>query len=344
MAAALTVFVGGLLVWSGINLVHGEPPGALWTPEDLPDLPADHDNGWRVVADRRTEIRQAASRSVDATVRSWLSVDPALERPTREALITVEQASSRPAVRAAAEACEAALAKPAFVDGCPVDGAKPCPALEIAQCNRLNSYGLLRHVSRGQWDRAGEGLERLIAHGEGHLGSARSVIGMLVALRNQQETTRLGGQLWAWALADDATGALAGARRRWLAFDATRLDGASAVIGEYLQALHGAVQIDRGEAETGELGMPGFFFDAGATIAELNRLYRGAGGVSGATWRPAAPPRPYAEGAGWWIVNPLGKLYLDAVLPPPRVYDALADERSRLVAALAELKNTVGAR
>ena len=47
--------------------------------------------------------------------------------------------------------------------------------------------------------------------------------------------------------------------------------------------------------------------------------------------------QPYAEGFGWWVRNPLGKLYLDAVLPTGRVYDSIAAERSRLSEAHADL-------
>jgi hypothetical protein len=335
MWAVLAVFVGGLLLWSGLNLLHAEPPGALWTPADLPDLPADEHNGWEVVRDHSDVIRKVPLRPVDAAVRFWMAADTAVERPTPEGLALAEQSFARQDVAAAWTACEEALATPAFVDGCDFDSAGRCPSLELAQCQRLTSFTLLRGVAAGQWATVGVGLDRLVAQGEGHLASARSLVGLLLALRNTSETMKLGTQLWSWARSDGATESLDAARRRAVAFEPEGVDASVAVIGEYLQALRGAVRIDRGEANAGELGMPGFFFDAGATIGELNRVFQGAGGIAGAASRPQAPLQPYAQGLGWWVRNPLGKLYLDAVLPPGRVYDSLATERSRLVEAHA---------
>lgn len=342
LRGALALFVGGLLLWSGLNLAHREPPAALWTPDDLPALPPPERNGWAAMDERRAVIAGADFGPVDEVVRGWLAVDPQLERPTEELLAGAAPWLSRGEGAAAWAGCERALARPRFVDGCPIDFAARCPTLEIARCQRLASFRMLEAVARGRWDDVGEGLARMTRHGREHVATARSLVGAMVAYRDLEETLRLAEQLVAWADGEQARRSLAPAAQALGELEPAGLDWSTAIVGEYLRGLRGAVMIDRGEADTDELHLPRFFFDAGATMEELNRLYRPRGGLAGAPLRPAAPAEPYAAGFGWWVRNPLGKLYLDAVLPPARVYDSLAVAQARLVEAHAELQSAWG--
>lgn len=330
----LALVAGGLLLWSGLNALHSPVPPALWTPGDLPAAPEAAENGWQLLRDHQHDFRGVPTGAVDQQVRAALAASGATAAPDRAAMTAADEQFSAPSVQRLWTLCDGAFASVEFVDACPLDYASRCPSLELRQCHRLASYRVLQHAARGLWADAAQQLEQLLGPGGSHLRSARSVVSMLVALRNQHSTLVLAGRLQRWARAAGAEADLAPLRASLASAEPTRAALDPAIISEYLRQLHGAVLIQRGEIE-GEGVLPGFFFNAGATIGELNRIYRPVREASGL---PAMPATRYTDPVAWWLVNPLGKLYLDAVLLPPRVFSSLAQARAELLAQQEQIR------
>lgn len=327
----LGLLVGGLLLWSGLNLMHAAPPEPLWTEDDLPRAPPPEQNGWHVLTSHATEIRRAPSQHVGKAVRAWLAVEDGLEPPDDPSVALADEEFATPEARAAWERCAAGLAKPTFADDCPIDFEAQCPALEIAGCHRLASFVVVRHVVGGQWSKAVQLLEPLVRQDMDHVATARSVVGTMVALYDLRDGFALSAWFVARARDADQHEAVQPLSRRVESFVPADVDFTPVVVAEYLLDQRGLRIIASGEADAPGLGLPGFFLDEGATAAELNRIYASAHLRAGAVRRPTYPSQPYAAGFGWWLINPLGKLFLDAVLPPERVFDSLAKAREEVL-------------
>jgi hypothetical protein len=203
---------------------------------------------------------------------------------------------------------------------------------------------VLEAAAGGQWPQAAAQAEVLLAQRLGHLRSARSPLGMLIALRGVREGLGLSSRLVGWARGAQAGAALDALARRVRGFADDPVDLQPAAVGDYLLARGGAERIAGGEVDSGGGALPRFFFDPGATIGELNRIYEPSKRVEAGAVVPSLPAEPYTARFGWWVRNPLGKLYLDAVLPPRRLFEDLVAERVALLAERAELLALLDAR
>ena len=330
-------FVAALLGWSALNLSHGEPPAALWSSDDLPAVPAPEVNGWNDLHQHPDLFRGLDTGEVDEVVRVVLQAGLGVPPPASAALDPARSALDRAEIKQAWEICEASLGRTEFVDACPLDFSGVCPGLDVLECQRLGSFHVIEAAARGEWSQAAGRADVLMAQRLGHVRSARSPLGMMIALRGAREGMELSSRLVRWARAAHAEPALAALQRRLGGFAAEEIDLTPALVGEYLLGRTGAERIGSGEVDSGGGALPRFFFDPGATVAELNRIYRPARLAAGTSVLPDLPAEPYTAHFGWWIRNPLGKLYLDTVLPPRRVFEDLVAERAALIEQRAEL-------
>jgi hypothetical protein len=330
-------FIAALLLWSALNLSHGEPPAALWSSDDLPSVPAPEVNGWSDLYQHPELFRGLDTGEVDQVVRAVLETELGVPPPASAALEPARRALERADIKQAWEICEASLGRSEFVDACPLDFSGVCPGLDVLECQRLGSFHVIEAAARGEWSQAAGRADVLMAQRLGHVRSARSPLGMMIALRAAREGMDLSSRLVSWARAAQAEPALGALQRRVRAFVAQEVDLTPALVGEYLLARTGAERIASGEVDSGGGALPRFFFDPGATVAELNRIYRPARLTAQSSALPDLPAEPYTAHFGWWIRNPLGKLYLDTVLPPRRVFEDLVAERAALIEQRAVL-------
>ena len=334
--------VGALLSWSAINLVHADPPLPLWAGQDLPAIPAAEDNGWNDLYQHPHLFQELDVGPVERAVGASLGRAPEAGPAAPEDLTEARRSLGQPDLLEAFATCEASLSRPAFVDDCPFDFSQSCPSVDVLECRRIAAFHVLDAASRHEWAQAVARGDILLAQSLAHLSSARSVLSMQIALQSARESLVLARQLTHWLRAAGATGLLAGLERRIRAFGVDPLDLNVALAGEYIRMLSGIERITRGEVDSGGGALPGFFFDPGATTAELNRIFAPVRAAREADVIPAVADKPYTAQLGWWVRNPVGKLYLDAVTLPRRHFETLLAERAALLEERSKLLTELG--
>lgn len=318
--------------WLALNAVHDDVPVPLWGADELPALPPPERNGWAVLQSRQGLFDGVDATLIEQALGESLAQPPGSSPPAPEQFAAARAQLATPAVAQAWAVCAEAFARPEFVDGCPIELEHRCPALDLLECHLLGSLQVLDAAAHHDWHGAADRLATLLAQAGAHARTARSTLGLMVALRASRQAVALARRVSSWAAPAGAEASLAPVRARLKALGEDPLNLRSAIIGEYVLELSGIERIHRGELDGGGGALPRFFFDPGATLAELNRIYQR---VAAAPAQPAVVPDipavGYTKRGWWWVRNPIGKLYLDSVLPPPQLFPHVLEERAALI-------------
>lgn len=304
-------------------------PDAPWRESELPSIPSAADNGlddvvlsasWSVgLPDSELSALSAPLDEETPTAR-WASIE-ATQHPMHEWLHTDEAQRGRELAQ-----IDAALAAPRFADPCQfIDTA--CRMIEPIRLLRLATIADFDAALRGDWSSAfARGLALLIASKD-LLATARTALSNTVALMFARISTDHLRVLIAGYAAESAGGAprteLSALRPTLDALDValtglTRESGSArrAVIGECLYTRDGLLRSLENPASLGGNGgvlLPYMVDVRGSLVASDGRfveLMRWVDAPDHAT-RPPPSFSPYAEGTGWWLWNPGGKVMLD---------------------------------
>ncbi len=323
LAAILVIFII-------VNLIEESPPPPLWTVDDLPALPSESDNGWVEIRDHAEVLKTpASSQSESATTAVRQAVRDARsdKTMTRAELATrlsqVRQAAGQ--LREPMALCRRAIARPRFVNSCPVgppthpDTQCPSPLLVLA-CADFGHFEVLEMASQERFDEAGVAAATLLRKHLDYAASPRTLVDQMVALSIVKEDLYLAEALSRWS----EPHALAPLRRQVASLQRETIRLELAAIREYLHvktiieqmAADPSRALLLGGGDTMPRAFTGVFdtgasllLDEGATLRQLNELY------SPMREGRMFAARGYERGFGWWFENATGKFVLAQLAP-----------------------------
>lgn len=302
-----------VVVWVGDNvLLREKAPAPLFRESDLP-MPAAADDGWMAFRDadqvRAVEIpRELVAltdpRDADTKPRPWAEV---VEKKDAIAAFVASAEGKR-----AADTMLAAIAKPAFLDACPIDFEARCAHFALHRAHQAAELAILDRALAGRRADALKTAAQLVRADASFVGSYRTLISEMIALGCAERSLTLVSLLLSGPEGEALDPAVAGELRA--ALDSMRgeaIDLRRGVMGEYIAKTKA---IDFLERESGGMGIATrVFLDRGQTerfVAESLQPALAYAADASAPPPPAEPVR-IARDALWWFHNPIGKLMVD---------------------------------
>jgi hypothetical protein len=298
---------------------HTTPGAPRFTEADLPALPSPADNGWALLAaDPRRP--SAVARDVDALVLG-AERGPALldrARGIRPSLDTAVDERAEAIAR-----LDAAIARPRFVDGCPVvpTGA-PCADFAVWRWLDLGLAAALRDAVAGTRDAAVARSARVAAASVDLASSSRRAVGHVGSVSMLARALRVADAVLAAPetagappVAEPARAAAAELAGRLAALRIDDLSARRAFVADYVSSVGLLAGLSAPAASPWERVTMALAYDAGRTRALLDArvdalltaLDRGA---------PLPDPELLCQRPLYFLDNAIGKHALDALAVP----------------------------
>jgi hypothetical protein len=253
---------------------------------------------------------------------------------------------SSPGALEAIRRIDGARRQPEFADACPL--MEPC---QLIAWHRAHDVALLHVIDLalgGDPLEATMVLHDLVRMDKAELGSARSLLSMLIALANLEDavtiTNMIGPTLYEHPASDEVAAAAAKLAAEIRSIDVDTVDLRAVVIADYLFEVRAVDAIASDSDRPIDVAAPRWLLNRGLTLRSIdaNSAHRYDAAVEGdlhaALGGDETSPK---QRFGWWLQNPGGDLLIDAMTHDPQPYVSSIEEH---LANIASQRSQLSAR